>query len=82
MGRQTFIAGIRPLVDGGSMLIRLGTRRNLDDPVAWTDFSAKEVDGMHGFRSSSRYIRFEIQISGEFTEGIGLIPYGGEAGGR
>ena len=81
-GRQSFIGGIRPIVDGGSMLIRVGHRRNITDGVSWTDYSASEIDGLHNFRISGRYHRFEIQISGEFKEGIGLVPYGAAAGGR
>lgn len=75
----------RPLFEGGSAIARIqvGTRDLPNKDVVWTQL--KECNPETGFayvRTRSRYQRFRISISGEFTKAFGVQIDGQPAGKR
>ena len=61
-GARSFVGAIRPLVDGGSLSIQLGTRERTNDPVHWSAAVAQNAVGHCAVRSSARYHRARIKI--------------------
>jgi hypothetical protein len=81
-GSRTLITGVRPIVDGGTVSIRVGTRSKQSGAVTWTNASAENSAGWCPLRSEGRYHRAEVSITGDFKHAIGIEPYGGETGQR
>lgn len=61
-GARTFVRAIRPLVDGGSLSIQLGTRERTNDPVLWSAEVAQNTVGSCPVRSGARYHRARVKI--------------------
>jgi hypothetical protein len=74
-GKRAFITSVRPLVDGGSPTVQIGTRTRLIDSPSFTTASAVNSNGECPVRADGRYMRARIQTSGSFTHLQGIeIP--------
>ena len=74
-GRFTEITNTRPLYEGGTARVRIGRRKAQTDPLSWT--AAKEVNasGECNFRTNSRFTRARLELSGNWTQAIGIDAY-------
>lgn len=71
-GGMTYIGGVRPLVDGGTWTVRVGSRPNLSTSISWsTSTSVTAATGMADFREEGRYQRFEFTNSDGFNTAMG-----------
>lgn len=75
-GSRAFVRGVRPVVDGGSLSARLGTRERSNDSVTWRDPVAQDATGNCPQRCAARYHRARISIAagGDWlhAQGIGI----------
>lgn len=71
-GTRTQLNGFKPLVDGGTVTARVGTRSRQADTVTWSPSLALRDSGRFTTRANSNYHRFELTISGEWNDGIGV----------
>ena len=71
-GETTYVGGVRPLVDGGTWSVRVGSRPNLSTTISWsTATSVTERTGLHDFREEGRYQRIELTNSDGFETLMG-----------
>lgn len=71
-GGITFVKGVRPLIDGGTWTVRVGSRDNLSTAISWsTTVSVTARSGYHDFRETGRYQRYEFTNSDGFNTAIG-----------
>lgn len=71
-GGHTYVNGVRPLVDGGTWSVRVGTRDDLSTSISWsTSTSVTTRTGYHDFREDGRYQRFELTNSDGFNTLMG-----------
>lgn len=72
-GRRMYVDGIRPLIEGGTAQITLGTQAQLDDAVSWgTERSITASTGKADFRSSAFFHRVRARVAGGFTKTVGI----------
>lgn len=72
-GGRTYVDGVRPIVNGGTYAVRVGTQDNIDDSVSFsTSMSVNTRSNMANFRAEGRYVRAELTITGGFTTANGL----------
>jgi hypothetical protein len=72
-GRRAFVRSIRPFVDGGgAVTVRIGTRNAQGDPVSWGAETALDSLGLAEARSSARFHRARVSVSGGFTHAFGI----------
>lgn len=73
-GGRTFVGSIRPIVDGGTLGVQLGTRERINDPVAWSTDVAQNAIGACPLRSSARYHRARVKVAagGQWTHAQGV----------
>lgn len=62
-GQRTFVRNTRPLVDGGSPMVALGTRDNLTSAVSFSNPSAMNSLGWCPQRASGRYTRARVTMA-------------------
>jgi hypothetical protein len=74
-GKRAMITSVRPMIDGGSPTVQIGTRGRLLDAPSFTTPSAINAIGECPVRADGRYLRARIQTSGTFTHLQGIeIP--------
>lgn len=79
-GRFT-ITGVRPLVNGGSPTVRVGTQDSLTASTDWTDaITPNTRSGLANFRKEGRYHRISVSISGGFNHIVGADVEGSNSG--
>ena len=73
-GGRTFVSAIRPLVDGGSLSVQLGTRERANDPVQWSAGVPQNAAGSCPVRAGARYHRARLRIAadGAWTHAQGI----------
>lgn len=72
-GRRAFVSGVRPLIEGGSAQITLGTQSALSSAAAWgAQRSVTSATGKADFRSSAFYHRVRARIADGFTKAVGV----------
>jgi len=71
-GRRAFVSATRPLIDGGTPTVQIGTRNRLLDTPVFGTASSLNVNGECPTRADGRYLRARIQTSGSFTHLQGL----------
>ncbi len=71
-GHRTLLNGFRPLLDGGSVTARVGTRDNMGDAVTESAWLSQRDSGRITTRQRARYHRFILEISGEWEDVIGV----------
>lgn len=62
-GRRSFVRSVRPAVDGGGLLVRLGTRDRPNDAVTWQAAVQQNGAGECPQRSAARYHRARVAIT-------------------
>lgn len=68
-GRRALVSSVRPVVEGGSPNVRVGTRNRTVDPVAWSAQSDMNPQGECPVRSAGRYHRARLSLgAGETWE--------------
>lgn len=80
-GRRTSIRAIRPIADGGTHAVRLGTRNNQADAVEWGASIPQAPSGRFATRENTRYASVELQVSGGFNS-IQAVDVDGKARGK
>lgn len=69
---RTFVKGVRPLADGGTWTMRVGTRPDLSTAISWSSGTTiTDRTGYADFREEGRYVRFEFANSDGFTTAMG-----------
>lgn len=71
-GRRTALRAFSPLVDGGTVTGRIGKRRKLTDSVDYSPSLTLSDTGRFTTRSNSRFHRFELTVTGEWDDAIGI----------
>lgn len=71
-GRKAMLNYFRPLVDGGSVSVRVGSRNSQSDAVSFGNVLTQRPSGRFSTRSNARYHRFELTISGDYTDAVGV----------
>jgi hypothetical protein len=73
-GSQALITAVRPLVDGGSVTVQVGTRDRPDASVSWSAPSPRNVYGLCPLRAHGRYHRARVTVAagGSWTHLQGL----------
>lgn len=72
-GRRGFVRALRPFVDGGGAItVQIGSRDKQTDPVSWGAVTALNALGDAEIRSSARYHRARVGISGGFGHAFGV----------
>jgi len=61
-GVRSRVRGARPLVDGGTPSIAVGTRKSQQSAVAWSSARAINADGFVPLNRQSRYMRFRLTM--------------------
>lgn len=74
--RRVFVTGIRPIVDGGTPTVRLGTRDTPGGTVTYTTAVAAGADGVAPTRIACRYARARVIVpaASSWTHAIGIEP--------
>jgi len=72
--RRTFVRNVRPLVDGpnSTVTVSCGTRDQLTSNYSFGMAQGLNSIGEANFRSNARYHRFRVNISGGFTDAMGV----------
>jgi hypothetical protein len=74
-GKRAYVTSVRPMVDGASPTVQIGTRNRLVDSPVFSTASALNANGECPQRADGRYLRARIQTSGTFTNLQGIeIP--------
>lgn len=80
-GERVYIDGVRPLVNGGTYAVRVGTQENIGDAVTYSASTTVTArTGKADFSLTGRYARVELTITGGFTTALGLDIEGSPAG--
>ena len=80
--RRTLLSSVRPVVDGGSQTIQVGTRNIQTATEAWTVASTPNSNGRANIRKNARYHRVRANLSGTWTHAQGVEAEGSAAGRR
>lgn len=71
-GGRAVVTGVRPIANGGTYSVRVGTLDDIDGTVSWsTATSVNSRSNMANFRAEGRYHRTELTITGGFTTCMG-----------
>lgn len=70
-GSRTFINQIRPLCDG-AVKVAMGTRNKISDSYSYAPLRTPNNSGVVSVRSNARYHRCKAEISGGFSEAMGI----------
>ena len=72
-GQRCELKGFRSLVDGGTVTVRVGTRnRQVDDVAFGPQLAMNATTGGFTTRRNARFHRFELTLSGDWEDAIGV----------
>jgi len=71
-GHQSFVNGFIPLVDGGTVTGQIGARKRLNDEATFGSALSLRPSGRFTGRKKARYHRFRLNISGTWTDVMGI----------
>jgi len=80
--RKGMIRELRPLIDGGTPVLTVGTRDNQVDAVAYGSAITQAPSGRYATRSTARYHRIRTTTSTTFTNAVGVNVTGIPRGSR
>lgn len=83
-GKRIFCAGIRPLVDGGTVTASIGKREAPGGSVTYSTATSPGADGNCPQRTSGRFLRAKVSIAagGSWSHAQGVEPVLVSDGGR
>lgn len=81
-GRKARLQRIRPMIDGGTVTVQMGTRNVLTDSITWGSSISPETSGDVSVHSNARYQRARVSVTGGFTHAQGIEPVKVSPGGR
>ena len=82
IGRFTEITNSRPIHEGGSAMVRIGTRNLQDAAINWTGPAECNNSGECNVRTNARFSRARLELSGNWTHAIGVDVYARSSGKR
>lgn len=69
---RSFFKGVRPLVNGGTVTVQVGTQDSLTETTDWsTATSVNSRSGVAPFRKEGRYGRVSLTVTGGFNQIVG-----------
>lgn len=71
-GHRTALQGFIPLIDGGEVTARVGYRRRQSDDLQYTGSLTLRDSGVFKKRLNRRYHRFELTVTGNWRDAIGV----------
>ncbi|MEM7003120.1 MAG: hypothetical protein AAF529_20195 [Pseudomonadota bacterium] len=71
-GAEALLGKARPLVDGGSFTVQMGTRNTQSESVTWGNSLSPLAEGHITPRSKARYHRFRLRLTGNWQDVIGV----------
>lgn len=80
--RRTSVQRVKPIVDGGTTTVAVGTRNALSDTVAWGSDISLNTQGESLHRNSAFYHRFRIKTTGGFNHSQGVDLVEAQDGGK
>ena len=69
---MSMVTLVKPIIDGGSASVAVGSRFNLSDSVSFGDAVAANSENRVGLRSLGKYHRVRVIPSGNWTTAIGF----------
>ena len=69
---MSMVTLVKPIIDGGSASVAVGSRFNLSDAVSFGDAVAANSENRVGLRSLGKYHRVRVIPSGNWTTAIGF----------
>lgn len=72
-GKRADLNEVSPLVSGGTHTVEVGTRETQVASVSYSGASSENASGICPVRSNSRYHRFRVNITGDFTDATGIL---------
>ncbi len=66
-GQRTLVTEVRPVVDGGTPTMALGTRARINDSVSYSATVTQNANGFCPFRVNSRYFRGRMTVPAAST---------------
>lgn len=67
-GGRAVVNGVRPLINGGTTTVQVGTQDSVSDSVNWsTSMSLNSRTGFANFREEGRYLSTRLEVTGGFT---------------
>ena len=82
MGKHSIITRIYPYYEDGTVTVSVGTRNKQSDTVTFTSNVSENDDGFAPFRSSGRYHRARMTLSGGWNKAVGIDVEAREVGRR
>ncbi len=80
-GGRAVVTDIRPIVNGGTYSVRVGTQDVPSDAVSYSSATVvNSRSGMANFLAEGRYHRTELTITGGFTTAVGADVIFSESG--
>jgi len=71
-GRRSSIRNIRPIIDGGTVTVQVGSRDKQGGTVSYGSTVSLTASGDAPVRKTGRYHRFKTNITGSFTNSYGV----------
>ncbi len=71
-GERTHVQGVRPILDGGTTTVQIGSREGLNDSTTWSSEITTNNIGVADCRSNARYHRFRLNLTGNWSTVQGL----------
>lgn len=71
-GHRTRLNAFRSLVEGGTVTAQVGTRNRQADAVSWGASLSQSASGRFTTRANARYHRFGFDLTGDWTQAIGM----------
>jgi hypothetical protein len=83
-GNFLYVQGVRPIVDGGTPTVSIGTRNTPQGSVSYTTATTPGDDGICPQHISARYARAKVIIpaGSSWSNAVGVQPYVQSEGGR
>lgn len=71
-GHRTTLLAFRALADSASVSARVGTRSSMGSAVTWASAQAPRPGGRIPVRATGRFHRFEVSLSGDWSDVVGV----------
>lgn len=72
VGHRTKLNAVLPLIDGGTITGRIASRQTQTETVTYTSTLSPRPSGIFTKRVNARYHRFEVTVTGDWKDSIGI----------